>query len=140
MIDDLTIRIIKEAASIVDVIADFYDLRKRGSEYECKCPFHDDRHLGSFRISPKHNYAKCFSCGWQGGPIDFLMDHEHLSFVDAVRWLGKKYSIEVEGADNFEVKLSTPRAQQPELPMLVLPDWMWKKRLADGENTLVRWM
>lgn len=140
MIDDLTIRKIKEAASIVDVIADFYELRKRGSEYECKCPFHDDRHLGSFRISPKHNYAKCFSCGWQGGPIDFLMDHEHLSFVDAVRWLGKKYSIEVEGSDNFEVKPSTPRAQQPELPMLVLPDWMWQKRHATADDQLVRWI
>ena len=73
MIDDATIKKIKDAASIVDVIGDFYTLRKRGVEYECKCPFHQDKHYGSFKISPKKNYAKCFSCGWQGGPVDFLM-------------------------------------------------------------------
>lgn len=140
MIDEYTIHRVKDAASIVDVIADFYELRKRGSDYECKCPFHDDRHLGSFRISPIKNIAKCFSCGWQGGPVDFLMDHEHLSFVDAIRWLGKKYSIEVEGAEDFEVKPSQPRAQLPELPMLILPDWMWQIKLASEEDTLVRWL
>ena len=142
MIDDLTIRKIKEAANIVDVIGDFYQLRKRGVEYECKCPFHQDRHVGSFKISPKKNYAKCFSCGWQGGPVDFLMDHEKLSFLDAIRWLGKKYSIEVEGADAFSVRPSTPREQLPSLPMLVLPDWMWKLRLyiQDDDNALVKWI
>jgi len=125
----------------VDVIGDFYDLRKSGTEYECKCPFHQDRHIGSFKISPRKNYAKCFSCGWQGGPIDFLMEHEHLSFADAVRWLGKKYSIEVEGSENFKVKASLPRQMVPALPMLVLPDWMWQVRtvLLD-EDILMRWI
>lgn len=141
MIDDLTIRRIKEAASIVDVIGDFYELRKRGTEYECKCPFHEDRHIGSFKISPRKNYAKCFSCGWQGGPIDFLMDHEHLSFIDTIKWLGKKYSIEVEGADDFKVKPSVPRQQQPPLPMLVLPATWPTIKLRDVEqNTLVKWL
>ena len=141
MIDDFTIQKIKDAASIVDVIGDFYDLRKRGVEYECKCPFHDDRHLGSFKISPRKNYAKCFSCGWQGGPVDFLMDHEHLSFIDAIRWLGKKYSIEVEGADDFNVRMCKPREPRPELPMLVLPDWMWKVKFGLSErNTFGRWL
>ena len=141
MIDNLTIQKIKEAAGIVDVIGDFYDLRKSGTEYECKCPFHQDRHIGSFKISPRKNYAKCFSCGWQGGPIDFLMEHEHLSFADAVRWLGKKYSIEVEGSENFKVKASLPRQMVPALPMLVLPDWMWQVRtvLLD-EDILMRWI
>ena len=141
MIDDFTIQKIKDAASIVDVIGDFYDLRKRGVEYECKCPFHDDRHLGSFKISPRKNYAKCFSCGWQGGPVDFLMDHEHLSFPDAIRWLGNKYSIEVEGADDFNVRMCKPRETHPELPMLVLPDWMWKVKFGLSErNTFGRWL
>lgn len=141
MIDDFTIQKIKDAASIVDVISDFYDLRKRGVEYECKCPFHDDRHLGSFKISPRKNYAKCFSCGWQGGPVDFLMDHEHLSFIDAIRWLGKKYSIEVEGADDFNVRMCKPREPRPELPMLVLPEWMWKVKFGLSErNTFGRWL
>lgn len=141
MIDDLTIQKIKDAANIVDVIGDFYELRKAGTEYECKCPFHEDRHLGSFKISPRKNFAKCFSCGWQGGPIDFIMQHERLSFADAVRWLGKKYSIEVEGSDCFTVKPSVPRQQLPPLPMLVLPAWMVRRHMANvEENTLVKWI
>ena len=141
MIDEQTIKKIKDAASIVDVIGDFYDLRKRGVEYECKCPFHADRHLGSFKISPKKNYAKCFSCGWQGGPVDFLMEHEHLSFMDAIRWLGKKYSIDVEGSDAFDVRRSKPRQQVPALPMLVLPAWMVRRCMQNvEENTLVKWI
>lgn len=141
MIEDSVIQKIKESASIVDVIGDFYDLRKRGTEYECKCPFHADRHLGSFKVSPRKNYAKCFSCGWQGGPVDFLMEHEHLSFMDAIRWLGKKYSIEVEGADDFDVRQSKPRQQQPDLPMLVLPQWMVRKCVEHvEENNLVKFI
>ena len=141
MIDDLTIQKIKDAASIVDVIGDFYELRKRGTEYECKCPFHEDKHLGSFKISERKNYAKCFSCGWQGGPVDFLMAHERLSFVDAIRWLGKKYSIEVEGADEFQVRASKPRQQQPSLPMLELPMWMVNVKFGlSADNNLGRWL
>jgi hypothetical protein len=141
MIDDETIKKIKDAASIVDVIGDFYTLRKRGTEYECRCPFHEDKHLGSFKISPRKNYAKCFSCGWQGGPVDFLMEHEKLSFIDAIRWLGKKYSFEVEGADQMDVKPSQPRESVPELPMLVLPEKMWRLRFGlSMENPFGRWL
>ena len=141
MIDDLTISKIKDAANIVDVIGDFYELRKAGTEYECKCPFHEDRHLGSFKISPRKNFAKCFSCGWQGGPIDFVMQHERLSFADAIRWLGKKYSIEVEGSDGFEVKPSVPRQQLPPLPTLLLPMEMvtYSERNREANN-LVMWL
>lgn len=141
MIDEQTIQKIKDAASIVDVIGDFYDLRKRGVEYECRCPFHEDRHLGSFKVSPRKNYAKCFSCGWQGGPIDFLIDHEHLNFVDAIRWLGKKYSIEVEGSDTFNVPAAKPRREQPTLPMLVLPASMVAHTESSRDtDQLVTWL
>lgn len=141
MIDDLTIRKIKEAASITDIVSEFYPIdtrggmQKMGTEYSVPCPFHGGKHYGSFKISPRKNYAKCFSCGWQGGPIDFLMEHERLSFVDALRWLGKKYCIEVEGSENFHVKPAIPREKVPPLPMLVLPDWMVKMRLGiDASN------
>lgn len=147
MIDDLTIRKIKEAASITDIVAEFYPfdtrggLKKMGTEYSIPCPFHGGRHYGSFKVSPRKNYAKCFSCGWQGHPIDFLMEHERLSFVDAIRWLGKKYCIEVEGSENFTVKPSVPRQKLPPLPMLVLPDWMWKVKLGlPEEHPFMRWL
>lgn len=147
MIDELTIQKIKDAASIVDVIGDFYPIGtkggmiKSGTEYSLPCPFHGGQHYGSFKISPKKNYAKCFSCGWQGGPIDFLMEHERLSFVDALRWLGKKYCIEVEGSENFQVKPAVPRQQVPPLPMLVLPEWMWKVKFGlPAEHPFYRWL
>ena len=87
MIDDSTIQKIKDAASIVDVISDFYQLRKRGVEYECKCPFHADRHMGSFKISPKKNYAKCFSCGWQGAKSSWKLSTEHYIYFPYARRL-----------------------------------------------------
>ena len=92
-IDKLTVEKIKDAANIVDVIGDFYDLKKKGVNYECLCPFHDDRHLGSFKISPKKNTYSCYSCGAHGNSVDFLMAKQGLSYPDALRWLAKKYSI-----------------------------------------------
>lgn len=140
MIDESTIQKVKEAANIVDVIGDFYELRKSGIVYECLCPFHEDRHLGSFKISPVKNFAKCFSCGWSGGPIDFLMEHEHYSYPDALRWLGKKYGIDVEGSDTFKAKPSLPRPQLPPLPMLELPMWMVEAKEVSLDNPLIHWL
>ena len=114
MIDRITEQTIKDAASIVDVIGDFYELRKRGTNYECLCPFHQDRDLGSFKVSPTRNIYKCFSCGAEGGPVDFLMNHENLSYPDALRWLGKKYAIDVDEEQRkfVQVKPSTPKPLQ----------------------------
>ena len=114
MIDRITEQKIKDAASIVDVIGDFYELRKKGVDYVGLCPFHDDKSLGSFKVSPSLNIYKCFSCGVQGGPVAFLMSHENLSYPDALRWLGKKYSIEVDEEQRkfVAVKPSTPKPIQ----------------------------
>ena len=61
MIDELTIQRIIDAANVVDVLSDFYTLKKTGSEFECLCPFHADKHLGSFKVSPRKNIYMCFS-------------------------------------------------------------------------------
>ena len=143
MIDNLTIMRVKEAANIVDVIGEFYSLRRDGtSGYTCLCPFHADKHIGSFKISPRLNLYTCYSCGEHGGPVDFLMEHEKLSFPDAIRWLGKKYGIEVEGAEEFQVKPSKPRvqAQAAKLEMLTLPYEMVKHTSDTTENTLCKWL
>ena len=92
-IDKLTEEKIKDAASVVDVIGDFYDLKKKGVNYQCLCPFHDDRHIGSFVVSPRKNTYSCYSCGAHGDAIGFLMAKQGLSYPDALRWLAKKYSI-----------------------------------------------
>lgn len=85
---------IKDAASVVDVFEDFdYDLKKKGVNYQCLCPFHNDRHIGSFVVSPRKNTYSCYSCGAHGDAIGFLMTKQGLTYTDALRWLAKKYSI-----------------------------------------------
>ena len=134
------------AQNIVDVISDFYELRKVGKEYQCLCPFHDDRHLGSFSINPVKNIYHCFACGAHGNSIEFLMRHESLSYPDALRWLGRKYGIEVEGSERFTaVKPSKPHKAQPredDLPILTIPfDYMTHTRgEALKDDTLCNWL
>ena len=84
-IDDHTILRIKEAADIVDVVGDFVKLKKSGVRYLGLCPFHDDKRLGSFVVYPKGNVFKCFKCDAKGGPVEFIMKHENLTFPDAIR-------------------------------------------------------
>ena len=81
--------------SIVDVVSEYVQLKKSGVNYKGLCPFHRDK-TPSFYVSPEKNVCKCFSCGEGGGPITFLMKHEHVEFTEACRMLGKKYHIDLE--------------------------------------------
>ena len=153
-IDKQTEDKIKDAASIVDVIGDFYDLKKKGVNYQCLCPFHDDRHIGSFVVSPRKNTYSCYSCGAHGDAIEFLMAKQGLSYPDALRWLAKKYSIVIpedekeswsdrlnaiiEKAKQAEVRRLSER-QQPNTLYLPLetPAEMMKQT---GSSDLVRWL
>lgn len=94
MIDQITIGRIQDAAQIVDVVSDFVTLKRRGVNYVGLCPFHDDR-TPSFYVSPAKNICKCFACGEGGTPIHFVMKHEQLSYYEALKYLAKKYNIEV---------------------------------------------
>ncbi|MBO4753391.1 MAG: DNA primase [Bacteroidales bacterium] len=95
MIDQQTIDKVIDTAQIVDVVSDFVTLRRRGVNYIGLCPFHPDK-SPSFNVSPAKNICKCFSCGEGGSPVTFLMKKEQMTFYEAIRWLGKKYGIEVE--------------------------------------------
>ncbi|MBQ4138273.1 MAG: DNA primase, partial [Muribaculaceae bacterium] len=95
MIDRATVDRIIDAADIVDVVSDFVTLKKRGQNYLGLCPFHNDRRP-SFNVSRTKGIYKCFSCGKGGGPINFIMEHEQMSYVEALRYLAKKYHIEIE--------------------------------------------
>lgn len=95
MIDNITKGKILDAANIVDVVSDFVTLKRAGANYKGLCPFHDDR-TPSFMVSPAKNYCKCFACGKGGNPVGFIMEHEQLSYPDALRWLAKKYGITIE--------------------------------------------
>ena len=94
-IDKLTIDKIMDATNIVDVVGDFVSLKKRGANHWGLCPFHNDR-SPSFSVSPSKGIFKCFSCGKAGSAVSFLMDLEGMSYVEAIKWLGKKYNIEIK--------------------------------------------
>lgn len=146
MIDELIIDKIRSAASIVDVVGDYVELRKSGVEYEGLCPFHNDRRMGSFKVSPTKNICHCFSCGAHANPVEFIMKIENLTFPDAIRWLGKKYSIEVDDEQKrfVDVKPSVPKKEQPipdNLPPRLWPiEWVRAYRRLIEEDALVQWI
>jgi DNA primase len=79
---------------VVDVVGDFITLKRRGVNYIARCPFHDEK-TPSFMVSATKNIYKCFGCGKSGSSVSFVMEHEKLSYPEAIRWLGKKYGIEI---------------------------------------------
>lgn len=95
MIDQSTIQKIFDAADIYEVVSDFVSLKKRGVNYVGCCPFHNEK-TGSFTVSPAKGIYKCFGCGKGGNAVNFIMEHEQLSYVEALRWLAAKYNIIIE--------------------------------------------
>ena len=94
MIDHNTVQKILDSARIEEVVGDFVSLRRRGVNLIGLCPFHSEK-TPSFTVSPAKNICHCFGCGKGGGPVNFIMEHESLSYVDALRYLAKKYGIEI---------------------------------------------
>ena len=95
MIDQPTIDRILDAAQIVDVVSEFVTLKKRGVNFVGLCPFHDDK-TPSFYVSPAKGLCKCFACGKGGNAVHFIMEHEQMNYPEALRWLAKKYHIEIK--------------------------------------------
>lgn len=95
MIDQATVDKIIDSANILEVVSDFVTLRKRGVNYVGLCPFHDEK-TPSFSVSPSKGICKCFSCGKGGSAVHFIMEHEQLSCYEALKYLAKKYNIEIE--------------------------------------------
>ncbi len=95
MIDQATIDRILDAAQIVDVVSEFVTLRKRGVNYVGLCPFHNEK-TPSFSVSPAKGLCKCFSCGKGGNVVHFIMEHEQMSYYEALKYLAKKYGIEIK--------------------------------------------
>ncbi|MDP4185347.1 MAG: DNA primase [Bacteroidota bacterium] len=94
MIDQATIEKIHDAAEIVDVVQDFVTLKKRGTNYLGLCPFHNEK-TPSFIVSPAKGIFKCFGCGKGGNSVNFIMEHEHLIYTDALRYLARKFNIPI---------------------------------------------
>jgi len=95
MIDRATVDRIMDAANIVEVVSEFVSLRRSGTNYKGLCPFHNEK-TPSFIVSPARNTCHCFGCGKGGNPVTFIMEHEQMTFPEALRWLANKYHIEVQ--------------------------------------------
>lgn len=119
MIDRETVDRILNTADIVEVISEFVTLRKAGSNWKALCPFHNEK-TPSFMVSPTKGIFKCFSCGKAGNVAHFLMEHEQMTFPEALRWLAKKYHIEIH-----ERELSAEDIQQNNLreSLLIVNKW-----------------
>lgn len=90
-----TVDQILQAARIEEVVGEFVSLKKRGANYIGLCPFHNEK-TGSFNVNPARNIFKCFGCGKGGDSVKFLMEHEHITYPEALRYLAKKYNIQIE--------------------------------------------
>lgn len=119
MIDQPTIDRILDAANIVDVVSEFVTLRKRGINYVGLCPFHTDK-TPSFYVSPAKNICKCFACGEGGTAVHFIMKHEQLNYFEALRYLGKKYNIEIEERELTEKEKQKKSDRES---MLIVNSW-----------------
>lgn len=115
MIDKATVDKILDAADIVEVVSDFVSLKRRGANYVGLCPFHNEK-TPSFSVSRAKGYCHCFSCGKGGSPVNFIMEHEQLSYYEALKYLANKYHIEVHERELTDKE----RAEQSERESMLI--------------------
>ncbi len=119
MIDRATVDRIMDAADIVDVVSDFVSLRKAGVNYKGLCPFHDDK-TPSFVVSPAKGLCHCFACGKGGNAVKFIMEHEQMTYPEALKWLAKKYNIEIK---ERELSDDEKREASERESMFIVNEW-----------------
>ena len=119
MIDRQTIERIKDAANIVEVVSEFVTLRKSGANYKGLCPFHDEK-TPSFMVSPSRGTCHCFGCGKGGNAVNFIMEHEQMTYPEALRWLANKYHIEIQ---ERELSDAEKREQSERESMFIVNEW-----------------
>lgn len=122
MIDRQTIDKIMEAANIVEVVSEFVTLRKSGSNYKGLCPFHNER-TPSFVVSPARNTCHCFGCGQGGNPVNFIMEHEQMTYPEALRWLANKYHIEIRERERTDEEREADNKRES---MFIVNEWVAK--------------
>lgn len=128
MIDRATVERIKDAANIVEVVSEFVTLRRSGANYKGLCPFHNEK-TPSFYVSPARGTCHCFGCGKGGTPIGFIMEHEQMTYPEALRWLAQKYHIEIHEREQTDEE---KREQSERESMFIVNEWV-----ADYFNSLL---
>lgn len=122
MIDRQTVERIKEAANIVDVVSEFVTLKRSGANYKGLCPFHNEK-TPSFYVSPARGTCHCFGCGKGGNAVSFIMEHEQMTYPEALRWLARKYHIEIR---ERELTDKEKEEQSQRESMFIVNDWAAK--------------
>ena len=136
MIPQETVNLILDTARIEDVVSDFVALKRRGANFVACCPFHNEK-TPSFYVSPAKGIFKCFGCGKAGSAVGFVMEHEHCSYVEALRYLAHKYNIEIVEAEESAEEIA--RRQRSESLLLVseFAQQFFARQLESGEGRSV---
>ena len=101
-ISSRTIELVKSRINIVDIVSKYVNLKRRGKNFMCCCPFHNER-TPSFSVSEDHNYFKCFGCGKSGDAISFVQKIENVQFIDAIKFIANHYQIPIEEDNDNQV-------------------------------------
>lgn len=139
LMDNLTELRIKEAANIVEVITDFLPLKRSGKEWKGRCPFHGDRHDGSFMVNATKNIATCFPCNKTWDAVGFVKDYLGMTYPDALQYLAQKFGVPVDDSKPIQWVRTTPQRPK-ELPARMWPlEWV-KIFKADRSDNFVNWL
>jgi DNA primase len=133
MIDHATIERILDAAQITDVVQEFVPLKKRGVNLLGLCPFHNEK-TPSFTVSPAKGIFKCFGCGKGGNPVNFIMEHEHLSYPEALKYLAGKYHIEIEEREQTQEDVEKQNERESMLVVTSYAGRIFKENLFNTDE------
>lgn len=136
MIPQQTVDIILDNARIDDVISDFVSLKRRGANFVACCPFHNEK-TPSFYVSPAKGIYKCFGCGKAGTAVGFVMEHEHCSYTDALRYLASKYNIEIEEEEQSAEQIALRQRNESLLQTMEYARQFYCNALQTGEGRSV---
>ena len=136
MIPQETVNRILDAAQITDVVGDFVSLKRRGANYVACCPFHDEK-TPSFYVSPAKGIYKCFGCGKSGTAIGFVMEHESLTYVEALKFLARKYGIEVVEKEETAEEIAAKQRSESLYLVSEFPESFFKQNLDKGEGHII---
>lgn len=136
MIPQETVNRILDAAQITDVVGDFVSLKRRGANYVACCPFHDEK-TPSFHVSPAKGIYKCFGCGKSGTAIGFVMEHESLTYVEALKFLARKYGIEVVEKDETAEEIAAKQRSESLYLVSEFAESFFQENLDKGEGHII---
>ncbi len=136
MIPQDTVDLILDSARIEDVVSDFVTLKRRGANFVACCPFHNEK-TPSFYVSPSKGIYKCFGCGKAGSAVGFVMEHEHFSYTEALRYLASKYHIEIVEKEESAEELALKQHRESLLLVSEFAQKFYAGQLKDGEGKAV---